>query len=67
MIFRSTGAMVFVLLLYFLPFVIAMVRHHKAKLAIFLTDLLLGWTVVGWLAALIWACNSNTAAHPQRA
>ena len=40
--------------LYFLPALVAMARSHRAKLAIGL-----GWTVVGWLAALIWACNSN--------
>ena len=51
------------LALYFLPIVVAFVRHHKAKLAIVITDLLLGWTVVGWIAALIWACNSNVEAR----
>jgi hypothetical protein len=40
---------------FFLPTIIAMARHHRNKLAIFLVNLLLGWTGVGWLAALIWA------------
>ena len=46
-------------LFYFLPLLIAFARHHRAKLAIFVTNLLLGITGVGWLVALIWACNSN--------
>jgi hypothetical protein len=46
-------------LFYFLPLLVAIVRHHRAKLAIFVTNLLLGITGVGWIVALIWACNSN--------
>ena len=41
--------------LYFLPAVIAFLRKHKNKLAIFLLNLLLGWTVLGWVASLIWS------------
>jgi len=41
--------------LYFLPAVIAFLRKHKNKLAIFLLNLLLGWTVLGWVASLLWS------------
>lgn len=40
---------------YFLPASIAFLRNHKNKLAIFLLNLLLGWTFLGWVASLIWA------------
>ena len=40
-------------LLYFLPTLIA--RDKPDLLAIFLLNLLLGWTVIGWFVALIWA------------
>lgn len=43
------------LALYFLPFIIALVRKHKNTLAIFLLVLFLGWTFVGWVIALIWS------------
>jgi hypothetical protein len=43
------------LVIYFLPSVLAVVRHKKQTLAIFVINLFLGWTAVGWLAALIWA------------
>ncbi|MFY9690663.1 MAG: superinfection immunity protein [Candidatus Acidiferrales bacterium] len=44
----------FCLLIYFLPSIIA---HEKRSFAgIFAVNLLLGWTVIGWIAALIWAC-----------
>ena len=41
--------------LYFLPTLIAFLRQHKNKLAIFLLNLLLGWTVLGWVVSLVWS------------
>ena len=40
---------------YFLPSIIASSRKHKNKLAIFLLNLLLGWTVLGWIVSLVWS------------
>ena len=40
---------------YFLPTVVAGFRGHKNTLAIFLLNLFLGWTLFGWLGALIWS------------
>jgi len=40
---------------YFLPTLIAFLRNHKNKLAIFLLNLLLGWTVLGWVVLLVWS------------
>lgn len=45
-------------LLYFLPLAIAFSRGHKDTGAIFVVDLFLGWTLVGWVVALVWACKS---------
>lgn len=41
--------------LYFLPFLIASLRQHKNILAIFLLNLVLGWTGLGWVISLVWA------------
>jgi hypothetical protein len=51
------GIIVFIisLVLFLLPTIIAVARHHRNRLAIFLINLLLGWTGVGWLVALVWA------------
>ncbi len=49
------GIPVFVIILFFLPTMIALHRDHKNKLAIILTNLLLGITVIGWIGALIWS------------
>lgn len=40
---------------YFLPTLIAFLRQHKNKLAIFLLNFLLGWTVLGWVVSLVWS------------
>lgn len=43
------------LVLHFLPTIIAAVRHAHNFGWILLVNLLLSWTVVGWILALIWA------------
>lgn len=40
-------------IIYFLPSIVG--RHSRNSQAIILLNLLLGWTVLGWVAALIWA------------
>ncbi len=44
---------------YFLPTLIAFLRQHKNKLAIFLLNLLLGWTVLGWVVSLVWSVRAK--------
>ena len=41
---------------YFLPAIVAGARRARHFAGIFILDLLFGWTVVGWLGTLIWAC-----------
>lgn len=55
--FTAPGLLLVVLIvvLYFLPAFIAFLRQHKNKLAIFLLNLLLGWTVLGWVISLVWS------------
>ena len=59
----GTGAVLSVLAIglsfYFLPFIIALIRGHHQRLAIFFLNLLLGWTFIGWVASLIWACTKT--------
>ena len=43
---------------YFLPLIVAAVRGHRQTLAIGMLTLFAGWTVIGWLVALIWACTN---------
>lgn len=43
------------LALYFLPTIVAMLRRQPAWVGILLLSLLLGWTLIGWVAALVWS------------
>ena len=43
-------------LLYFLPWIIAMRRCHPNRVAICIVNCFFGWIGVGWIIALIWAC-----------
>jgi hypothetical protein len=43
------------LAIYFLPTIIAVVRKKSNLLLIVLLNILLGWTVVGWVVALVLA------------
>jgi hypothetical protein len=45
-------------MLYFLPYGIANARKHNTN-GVFIVNLLLGWTVVGWIIALVMACGNN--------
>lgn len=54
-----------VLIAYFTPLVIAVLRKHRFITAIGLINFLLGWTVVGWLAAIVWAVNKDVREAPE--
>jgi hypothetical protein len=43
---------------YVFPSVVAYKRRHRYTEAIFVTNMLLGWTFIGWCVALIWAATA---------
>jgi chromate transport protein ChrA len=46
----------FILLpIYIMPTLIAAGRRHRHTAAVVALNILLGWTVLGWVAALVWA------------
>lgn len=45
---------------YLLPAIIAERRRHRNKGAIAVLNVLLGWTFLGWVVALIWSSTANT-------
>jgi hypothetical protein len=45
--------------LFFLPSIVARSRDHPDATAIFALNVFLGWTVVGWAIALVWALTSE--------
>jgi len=52
------GLILFALFM-FLPTFIARSRNHKSKKTCFWINLLLGWTVIGWIPLLIWSLVSD--------
>ena len=49
---------------YFLPFLIALMRVRPNTGAILILNLFLGWTLVGWVVALVWAVSTNDPPKP---
>ncbi|MDR5754301.1 MULTISPECIES: superinfection immunity protein [unclassified Caballeronia] len=43
------------LLLYLAPAIVADIRSRDDAFAITIVNVLLGWTIVGWIAAFVWA------------
>ncbi len=44
---------------YFVPSVVALVRDHPSKGAIIALNILLGWTFLGWIGALVWSLTGT--------
>ena len=59
-------ALILVLAFYFLPTIVANQNCHKSEGLIFFINLLFGWTLIGWLAAVIWAASGpfRTGSRP---
>jgi hypothetical protein len=49
----------FPFLMYFLPTIIAIARSKRDIVGILMLNLFLGWTVIGWFIALIWAAKAD--------
>jgi hypothetical protein len=44
---------------YCVPTLSANSKHHRNRIAIGMLNLFLGWTVIGWVVALVWADTDN--------
>ena len=47
------------LLLYPVPWLVAAYRGHNNEILIFIVNLFAGWTIIGWVFALVWAYSDN--------
>jgi len=45
--------------LYFLPTIVAFARSKRDAVSILVLNLLLGWTAIGWVIALVWALKQD--------
>ena len=48
------------IIIYFLPSIIAAYRRCKRTTGIFILNFFLGISILGWIGALIWAVSDNT-------
>jgi hypothetical protein len=46
---------------YFLPSFNAFSRKHPDRWPIFMLDLFLGWTIIGWVVSLVWSVSPITS------
>jgi len=53
----------FLVLMYWLPTVIAIVRQVPSVLGIAVFNFFLGWTGIGWFFALIWSLAAHNRPH----
>lgn len=49
---------------YFLPTIVATKRRHRNRGAITVLNIALGWTLLGWVAALVWANTADVEPAP---
>ena len=63
----SLVLLLFGLILYFLPYLQARHRgvEERYQTGIFVLNFLLGWTVLGWIGALLWAVAAPVASSEQ--
>jgi hypothetical protein len=45
--------------IYLLPTIISFIRKHPKKISIGFTNIFFGWSVIGWILALIWSLSST--------
>ncbi|HXZ31784.1 MAG TPA: superinfection immunity protein [Terriglobales bacterium] len=48
--------------IYFLPTIVAVARSKRDTMSIFVLNLFLGWTAIGWVIALVWALKQDVQA-----
>lgn len=62
----SVVLVVFVIILfaaYFIPGIVASVRHVPNQASVWIINVFLGWTLVGWVVALAMAARSQLPSH----
>jgi hypothetical protein len=53
-----------ILLIYMLPTLIAFSREHPRRLDITVINILVGWTLIGWIIVFLWAALSPVESEP---
>jgi len=58
---RVLGALVVIAISfgYLIPWGIAYARQHNQDMVILVINLLLGWTIIGWIGTLVWSLSPD--------
>jgi hypothetical protein len=56
--------LIFILGFYFIPTIIAFSRDHSSKFRITILNLILGWSGLAWIVALIWSLSDTGRNNP---
>ena len=51
--------------IYFLSTIVALLRERHDKISIFLLNFFLGWSLIGWVVALIWSFKNDRIVYVQ--
>ena len=51
--------LLFLFAMYWLPTIIAVARQTHSALGVAMVNFLTGWTVIGWIVALVWALGAS--------
>jgi hypothetical protein len=53
------GTLLIFFVLYFIPTIVCVFRKKRDVWAIFILNLVAGWTFVGWVVALVWGLTED--------
>jgi hypothetical protein len=57
---RHLNGLLLCLTIYFIPTGIAVACARTNARSLYYFNLLLGWTLIGWVVALVWSCSTDT-------
>jgi hypothetical protein len=61
----GVGTLVALLMLYFAPWLVAWSRGARSVNGVAVLNLFLGWTLLGWVAALVWAVSDRRTSEAE--
>ena len=61
----SITTLIVILTIYLLPAILAFARGHRNKHALAKFNIFGGWTIFGWITALVWALYAEPSSYPR--
>lgn len=61
---RDALILLVVVLVYFIPASVAVLRRHPNRVALFAANVIFGWTFIGWGLCLVWSLLTSNRSKP---